>query len=180
MDPLTGFSSGDGFLYADFTQWPASLRLRLDADRVLAPIGKGIASAVKKRLRKGQGAKGPLPKPKDAAAQVRRRKNRRRKVGRPLIRSGRLVKSIRYDKRKKIVHPMGYRNDLGAKLRGRQESLLWLLINTSRKRNGGKRMDPMGMDREVRKIIRVRADKAIARELKRPGYGLIAELRRKR
>lgn len=170
---------GDGFLQVDFTRWPVDLRIRVDADRVLTPIGYGVATAVKKRIRKGLAAEGkPMPKPQDAERR-RRTRDRRRKRGRPLIRTGDLVGSIRYNRRKKLVHPVGFRKDLGHKLRSRRESLLWVLIHTSKHRTSdGKKIDPLGVDREIQKVIQKRGEQAIARELDRPGYGLVAEMKR--
>ena len=79
------------------------------------------------------------------------------------------------------MRAVGQRSDLGGKLRGRRESLLWVLIHGSKNRTqDGKKADPMGVDAEVRKVIRGKVNKAIARELDRPGFGLVAEMRRVR
>lgn len=149
---------------------PISLRLKVDADKVKAKGGAVVANYVRARLKRGEEANGvqlprPTPKKKGEAP------------GAPLNRTGSLLKSIRYDKHRQAVRPVGLRDDLGSKLRGRQESLLWVLIYGGRKRRGSP-LDPMGVDDAMLRAFAKSAEKEIERQVKNGSAGLVGEIKR--
>lgn len=87
---------------------PAAFELAVDEGRVLNAMGREGAKEIKKRIRKGQAADGPLPVAKD------------KKAKKPLRRSGQLLKSIRAGKPKTKrgdksieIFPHGDRADTG-------------------------------------------------------------------
>lgn len=186
MDALSIQSRGSQVLVADFVRWPTRLRLKIDVDRALRKVGTRTATEVRARLKRGQEAGGKaLPLAVDAPGAPGRGSDgrftagarKRTGNGRSLNRTGSLIKSIKYDPRTRAVRPKGFRDDLGGKLRGRQESLLWVLIHTFRHRDGTQ-IDPMGVDQALGNSVRGRMARALDAELKRPGSGLVAELRR--
>lgn len=165
LDALRLDTRDSRVLVADFAQWPISLRIKIDVDRVLRRVGTRVAAEVRARIRRGQEAEGrPLPRARTGE-------------GQPLRRTGSLIKSIKYDPRSRAVRPRGFRSDLGASLKGRQEGLLWVLIHTFRHPDLTK-IDPMGVDAALASSVRTKMRSALDAELKRPGSGLVAELRR--
>jgi hypothetical protein len=137
---------------------PLNLRLRIDGDRVKKAAGNRVATLLRKRIRSGQDGDGtPLPTPQQG--------------GRPLNRTGDLIRSIRYDPFRSVVRPIGKREDLGASLRGRRQALMAVLIHT-------RKIEPMRVDEKIDAGLVEAAQKEIDRQLTNGGAGLIGELRR--
>lgn len=68
--------------------FPATIRLNLDGDEVEKRVGRKIATAVRKRIRKGLDAYGkPLPKPEFSKGK-----------GRPFFDTGQMVRSIKFQR----------------------------------------------------------------------------------
>lgn len=87
-----------------------------NAEEVILAMGKYELAAVRARIESGQGAKGPLPVPKDG--------------GRPLIRSGQLLASLeaKYTMPNRglpyaEILPEGYRSDVSERRKGRTAAL---------------------------------------------------------
>lgn len=149
----------------DLSKWPLSVRLRLDSGRVSAAVGRKVAAAVRRRIRAGIGLRS----------------------GQTLNESGRLIRSISYNKRIGIVAPnFRSREDVSKRVKNNY-ALMLVHIYGKYKKNAyrlgrgyrSEYSDPMGTnDRSMWKDIEKWTEDAIAKELKSGKSGLIMELRR--
>ena len=144
----------------DFKRIPLRLRLKLDTAKLSARIGREVAKAVKKRLRRGGGTRD----------------------GQDLKETGRLIRSIRYNKRLEQVMPQGKRADVSRRAGG-NFGLMKIHISGKYRREGIQRTeatDPMGTnDPTLVKVINDALEKGLAKQLRSGNTQLINKLRRR-
>lgn len=142
---------------------PVTIRLRLDSLKIERAVGGMVATQLRRMLKQGRVPGGkPLRHPKDP------------KHGRPLNRTGQLIRSVRYSRSGGYVAPNGYRTDPG-RTRGREwkrNYAVYAILVRSNLQPG------LEVDAELARKMSAKAEEAIARQLQRPGFGLQAELKR--
>lgn len=142
--------------------FPAHLRLQIDGDKVRDKVGQRISRVVKARLKDGVGAEGSMPPPKPTRAFE--------PAGRPLHRTGQMIRSVRYDKKNSVILPSGKRDD------GKRNVAIMFIQLAERPDLAA--TDPMGVTDAMESDANAAAEKEIARQFSSGEYGLIAELRR--
>lgn len=135
---------------------PVFKRLRVDRDKVNAKVANRAALLVRKRLKKGEDADGPLPKAED---------------GGPILNdSGRLIKSVKQRKAKRgdgrIVRATGQRE------RGKRNAAI-MAIQIAKKD-----IDPLGLSVDMTEDLAKVMNREINRQVRAGKLGLVHELRR--
>lgn len=142
---------------------PVHVRLRLDGLKIERAVGGMVATQLRRMLRQGQAPGGkPLRHPKDP------------KHGRPMNRTGQLIRSIRYSRSGGYVGPAGTRTDPGRTMgrHWKRNYAVYAILVRSFLQPG------LEVDDALARKMSAKAEEAIARQLQKPGYGLRAELKR--
>ena len=151
--------------------FPLSIRLALDSAEVEKKVGTKLATAIRKRLRKGVDAQGEaLPPPKTGK--------------RPLKSTGKLLRSIKYQRRLGFVAPSvrSNRDDISKRARSNFGLMSIQISGVFRKGSSASRepIDPMGAQADsTLKTMQATTTDEVNRQLSRGRAGLILELKRK-
>jgi len=142
---------------------PVTISLKLDAAKIERAVGGMVATNIRRMMKSGQVPGGKaLRAPKDP------------KIGTAMNRTGQLIRSIRYHSRAGLVAPGGTRNDPG-RTRGRhwrRNYAVYAILVRSNLQPG------LEVDDDLARKMSAKAEEAIARQLRRPGAGLVGEMRR--
>lgn len=162
-DSLSARSPG----VASLVQYPVLQRLAIDRSAVEDAIGKDLASRIRRRLKAGRQEGGPLPstKPRGEDGETR-----------PMLKAtGKLISSIKYNRKTGRIEASGIRND-GHKPTRRVRNSNYALLAVHIAERG---IDPLGTEEFQAEVQRV-AEEEIAKQLARGGVGIVHELRRVR
>lgn len=172
---------------------PINIRLKLDSARIEQAIGGKVATSIRRLLNSGKAPGGKsLRTPKDHGESGSTSKA-------PLRRSGQLIRSIRYSRSSGTVGPSGHRKEIEVGVY-RKKSLLKrpdapggkaTYAERGAARNRQKRnyaiysilvashLQPgLEVDDAMADLMSKTAEDAIAKQLAKPGKGLVGELKR--
>ena len=151
--------------------FPLSIRLALDSAEVEKKVGTKLATAIRKRLRKGVDAHGEaLPALKTGK--------------RPLKSTGKLLRSIKYQRKLGFVAPSvrSNRDDISKRARSNFGLMAIQISGVFRKGSSASRepIDPMGAQADsTLKTMQAATTDEVNRQLAKGQAGLVLELKRK-
>lgn len=142
----------------DWSRWPTRVRFKINKDKLFKKVGGRVASGVKRRIKKGEGADGmSLPPPQSA-------------TNPPLMRTKKLWRSIKYDRRlKEVIPSTKRREDVSRRARSNFGLMRILIVQRD--------IDPMGVDSGLEKTMSTASQKEIKRQINSGEGGLITELK---
>ena len=149
-----------GTMEISLVEYPWFQRIKMNSDELAFQVGRKIATAVRKRLRKGQADAG------SALPQVKR-------GGRTVLNdSGKLIRSIKYDKKLREIAPKGKRRDghkWNKSVGNRNAAIMAVHIHTLE-------IDPLGSE-DFGPMFEEIAAKEIQRQIDRGEFSLVHDMR---